>query len=48
MKEKEYEFKSIKSEVIFRSKASELSKVVEPMGLKELNAPPLLLSDSTK
>lgn len=48
VKEKEYEFKSIKSEVIFRSKASELSKVVEPMGLKELNAPPLLLSDSTK
>ncbi len=48
VKEKEYEFKTIKSEVIFRSKASELSKVVEPMGLKELEAPPLLLSDSTK
>ena len=30
IKELEYEYKSIKSEVIFRSKASELVKAVEP------------------
>jgi hypothetical protein len=48
IKELEYEYKSVKSEVIFRSKASELVKAVEPMGLKELNNPPILLTDSLK
>ncbi len=43
IKELEYGFKTIKSEVIFRSKASELIKAVEPLGLKELTAPPVLL-----
>ena len=46
IKELEYEYKTVKSEVIFRSKASELVKVVEPMGLKELTSPPILLTDS--
>jgi hypothetical protein len=46
IKELEYEYKSIKSEVIFRSKASELVKAVEPMGLKEPKEPPVLLTDS--
>src|ERR1700755_2426901 len=36
IKELEYEYKTIKSDVIFRSKASELAKAVEPLGLKEL------------
>lgn len=44
IKELEYEYKTIKSEVIFRSKASELIKAVEPLGLKELTTPPLLLT----
>lgn len=48
IKELEYEYKSIKSEVIFRSKASELAKAVEPLGLKELKGPPIVLSDSTQ
>lgn len=48
IKELEYEYKSIKSEVIFRSKASELVKAVEPLGLRELKGPPILLTDSTK
>ena len=48
IKELEYEYKSIKSEVIFRSKASEMVKVVEPLGLKELKAAPVVLSDSIK
>ena len=43
IKELEYEYKTVKSEVIFRSKASELVKAVEPLGLKELKSPPYLL-----
>lgn len=48
IKELEYEYKSIKSEVIFRSKASELVKAVEPLGLRELSRPPIQLTDSLK
>ena len=48
IKELEYEYKSIKSEVIFRSKASELVKAVEPLGLRELKKPPVQLTDSTR
>ena len=43
IKELEYEYKTLKSEVIFRSKASELVKAVEPLGLKELTVAPVLL-----
>jgi len=43
IKELEYEYKTIKSEVIFRSKASELAKAVEPLGLKEVTTPPIVL-----
>ena len=43
IKELEYEYKTIKSEVIFRSKASELAKAVEPLGLKELTTAPIVL-----
>lgn len=45
-KELQYEYKSLKSEVMFRSKQSELAKAVEPMGLKELTQPPMVLKDS--
>ena len=48
IKELEYEYKTIKSEVIFRSKASELAKAVEPLGLKELIEPPVLLTAEKK
>lgn len=47
IKELEFEYKTVKSEVTFRSKASELSKAVASLGLKELTAPPVLLVDST-
>ena len=47
LKEMEYEFKTIKRDLIFRSKESELVKAVEPIGLKELLTPPMKLSDST-
>ncbi len=46
LQELQYEFKSLKSEVMFRSKQSELVKAVEPFGLKPLSSPPLVLSDS--
>ncbi|HAN66752.1 MAG TPA: hypothetical protein DCQ34_11195 [Chitinophagaceae bacterium] len=48
IKELEYEYKSVKSEVIFRSKASELVKAVEPLGLRELKGPPIMLTDSSE
>jgi len=44
IKELEYEYKSIKAEVIYRSKASELVKAVEPLGLKEPKQPPIILN----
>jgi len=46
LKELQYEYKTLKSEVMFRSKQSELAKAVEPFGLKELTIPPMLLIDS--
>ncbi len=48
IKELEYEFKTIKREVIFRSKESELVKAVQPLGLKELLSPPMIIGDSTE
>ncbi|MFZ1784472.1 MAG: FtsL-like putative cell division protein [Ferruginibacter sp.] len=48
IKELEYEYKTVKSDVIFRSKASELIKAVEPLGLKELTVPPVLLEEANK
>ncbi|MEN9569487.1 MAG: hypothetical protein RL172_718 [Bacteroidota bacterium] len=47
IKELQYEYKTVKSEVIFRSKASELVKAVEPLGLKELTEPPVLLAEDS-
>jgi len=46
LKEMEYEFKTVKRDVIFRSKESELAKAVEPLGLKELVVPPVKLTDT--
>lgn len=48
VKEMEYEFKTVKQEVIFRSKASELAKAVEPLGLKPLVVPPFRIIDTLK
>jgi cell division protein FtsL len=46
LKELQYEYKTLKSEVMFRSKQSEMAKAVEPLGLKELMLPPVVLTDS--
>jgi len=48
LKELQYEYKTLKSEVMFRSKQSELAKAVEPVGLKDLIIPPVILRDSIK
>ena len=48
VKELQYEYKSLKSEVMFRSKQSELAKAVAPLGLIELVQPPMILKDSVK
>ena len=46
IKELQFEYKTLKSEVMFRSKQSELAKAVAGQGLKELIAPPYVLKDS--
>ena len=46
LKELQYEYKTVKGEVLFRSKQSELVKAVEPLGLKELHQSPAVLKDS--
>jgi predicted membrane protein len=48
LKELQYEYKTVKGDVLFRSKQSELVKAVEPLGLKELSAAPIVLIDSSK
>jgi hypothetical protein len=46
VRELQYEYKTVKSEVMFRSKQSELAKAVEPLGLKELTVAPVVLTDT--
>lgn len=47
LRELQFEYKTMKSEVMFRSKQTELAKAVEPLGLRELVTPPVVLKDST-
>ena len=44
VRELQHEYKTVKSEVMSRSKQSELVKAVEPLGLKELVESPVVLS----
>jgi hypothetical protein len=48
VKELKYEYISVKSDVMFQSKPSELIKAVEPLGLKELVKSPVVLKDSAE
>ena len=41
LKELQYEYKTVKGELMMRGKQSELAKAVEPLGLKELKTPPV-------
>jgi predicted membrane protein len=47
LNEDQYEYKTVKSEWMFINKQSEVVKAVEPMGLKEILEPPIVLKDST-
>ena len=40
IKELKWEYLYLKSELMFNSKLSEVSKAVEPLGLKEMSTPP--------
>lgn len=46
VKELQWEYKSLKSEVMFRSKPSELTRALQPLGLNELQEAPYVLQDS--
>ena len=49
LKDIQYEFKTVKRDVIFLSKESELAKAVEPLGLKELTEPAIKIdADNNK
>jgi hypothetical protein len=43
LKELQYEYKSVKGDVLFRSRQSELVEAVKPLGLKELVSEPVVL-----
>jgi hypothetical protein len=43
LKQVQYQYKTLKAEVMFRSKETELAKAVEPLGLKRGVAPPVKL-----
>jgi hypothetical protein len=45
LKELQYEYKTLKGEMMFRSKQSELAKAVAPLGLKEATVAPYVLKD---
>jgi len=47
LKELQYEFKSVKGDVLRRSKQSELMEAVKPLGLEELTTSPVVLIDSS-
>ncbi len=48
LKELQYEFKTVKGELMMKGKQSELAKAVEQMGLKELQKPPLIIEAKIK
>lgn len=46
LKELQHEYKSVKGDVLFKSRQSELREAVHPLGLKELTEAPVILIDS--
>lgn len=48
LKELQFEYKDVKGDVLHQSKQSELIQAVEPLGLKELTAAPVVLIDSSR
>ena len=48
LKELQYEYKTVKGELMMRGKQSEIAKAVEPLGLKELKKPPVKIITEDK
>jgi len=48
LKEQEYEFKSLNSKLMFQNRMTELSKVLDTIGLRETMDQPVFLKDSTE
>jgi hypothetical protein len=48
LKELQYEYKTVKGELMMRGKQSEIAKAVESFGLKELEKPPVKIIVSDK
>ena len=47
LKELQFEYKDVKGDVLELSTQGQLIKIVEPLGLKELITPPVVLTDSS-
>lgn len=48
LKEQEYEYKSLNSKLMFQNRMTELSKVLDTIGLRETMDQPVFLKDSTE
>lgn len=48
LKELQYEYKTVKGQLMMRGKQSELAKAVEPLGLKEQKIPPVKIIENSK
>ena len=48
LKELQYEYKDVKGDVLKRSTQTEMTRAVEPLGLKELTEAPAVLVDSSR
>jgi hypothetical protein len=46
LRELQYEYKTVKSDIMFLQKQSEVIKSVAALGLKEITTPPVRISDS--
>ncbi|HEY0355792.1 MAG TPA: FtsL-like putative cell division protein [Flavisolibacter sp.] len=47
LKELQFEYKDVKGDVLELSTQGQLIRIVEPLGLKELTTPPVVLIDSS-
>lgn len=48
VKELRWHYLDVKSDLMYRSKLSEVSKTVAPLGLKEIEAPPVIIQEKDK
>lgn len=47
LKELQYEYKTVKGELMMKSRQTEIARMVEGQGLKELKYPPFRVADSS-